>query len=200
MLLLKARRKRLAVIVVLILIFSLSVFVLQREEYTPVDPEEEHEVELFFSTPDGMYLDTEVRKIPGEDFYLQVLQELIKGPESDELSPTMPEGSEVISLEHDSGDERLVVNFNEDWQLNHWGGSTGERLTIYSAVNTLSLLPGVSEVGFEIEGEEVSSLAGHLDLTASYEFSEDIVRQDEPESRDNEEYDIEIEDTEENSL
>ncbi|SDM11278.1 GerMN domain-containing protein [Halarsenatibacter silvermanii] len=200
MLFLKARRQRLAVIVVLILIFSLSVFVLQREEYTPVDPEEEHEVELFFSTSDGMYLDTEVRTIPGEDFYLQVLQELIEGPESDELGPTMPEDSEVISLEHDSGDERLVVNFNEDWQLNHWGGSTGERLTIYSAVNTLSLLPGVSEVGFEIEGEEVSSLAGHLDLTASYEFSEDIVRQDEPESRDNEEYDIEIEDTEENSL
>ena len=47
----------------------------------------------------------------------------------------------------------------------HSGGSLDEALTVYAIVNALAAnLPGVSTVQILIEGQEVDSLVGHLDL------------------------------------
>jgi hypothetical protein len=47
----------------------------------------------------------------------------------------------------------------------HSGGSLDEALTIYTIVNVLAAnLPGVSTVQILVEGQEVDSLVGHLDL------------------------------------
>ena len=47
----------------------------------------------------------------------------------------------------------------------HTGGSLDEALTVYAIVNALAAnLPGVSTVQILIEGQEVDSLVGHLDL------------------------------------
>jgi len=58
---------------------------------------------------------------------------------------------------------------------NHWGGSTGETMTIYSVVNTLTESANVTAVVFMVEGEELESLAGHMDLTGPIERNEDII-------------------------
>ncbi len=190
-------RQKTILIIVLLLILGAALYISRRDPGPPVDPEAEHEIELFFSTPDAMYLQTETRTVSGEDFYRNVLQELINGPRSEGLRPTIPEGSEVLELEHERQEEILTINFNEDWRLNHWGGSTGERLTIYSIVNTMTSLPEISEVKFLVEGREIESLAGHLDLTTGYNFSEDLIQSEETGEIEGEEYDVEIEDLEE---
>jgi len=190
-------RKKLAAGMVLV-ILAAGLYMFLREPEPPVDPDIDHEVELYFATPDAMYLDTESRTVDGENFYYNVLQELIAGPESEELSATMPEGTQIVDLEHDREAKRLKVNFNENWRLNHGGGSAAERLTIYSVVNTMTVLPEVEEVLFRVEGQEVESLAGHMDLTAAYGFTSDIVRDEEmDEEIDEEEFDVEIEDKDE---
>ena len=48
---------------------------------------------------------------------------------------------------------------------NHPGGTTNEILTVYSLVSALtSNLPAVTGVQILIDGKEVDTLAGHLDL------------------------------------
>src|ERR671910_197095 len=52
-----------------------------------------------------------------------------------------------------------------DVRKNHPGGTTNETLTVYALVSALtSNLPAVSSVQILIEGKEVDTLAGHLDL------------------------------------
>ena len=47
----------------------------------------------------------------------------------------------------------------------HSGGSLDEMLTIYSIVNALAMnLPAVTSVQVLVDGKEVDTLAGHVDL------------------------------------
>ena len=49
----------------------------------------------------------------------------------------------------------------------HTGGSLGEALAVYAIVNAITVnLPDITGVQILIEGKEVDSLAGHLDLRA----------------------------------
>jgi spore germination protein GerM len=61
--------------------------------------------------------------------------------------------------------DTLVLDFSRELQTNHSGGSAGELLTVYSIVNTLAEnIHGISRVQILVEGNEVETLAGHLDL------------------------------------
>jgi spore germination protein GerM len=57
------------------------------------------------------------------------------------------------------------IDLSPELQSNHPGGTTNEILTVYSLVSALtSNLPAVSGVQILIDGKEVDTLAGHLDL------------------------------------
>ena len=57
------------------------------------------------------------------------------------------------------------VDLSGELQKNHPGGTTNEVLTIYSLVSALtSNLPAVTGVQILIDGREVDTLAGHVDL------------------------------------
>jgi spore germination protein GerM len=59
----------------------------------------------------------------------------------------------------------LYVDLTAEVQRNHPGGATNEILTVYALVSALtSNLPAISSVQILIEGREVDTLAGHLDL------------------------------------
>ena len=59
----------------------------------------------------------------------------------------------------------IYVDLSADVQINHPGGTTNETLTVYSLVSALtSNLPAVTSVQILVEGKEVDTLAGHLDL------------------------------------
>lgn len=163
---------------VLLVLLVIAVIVLLRipgEDYPPAG---EREVEIYFATEDAMYLDPERRVLPGEDLYREAIEEIIAGPTSENLKPTVSEGTELIDYDYQDG--LLTLNFNEAIRSKHPGGSSGERLTIYSIVNTLTALPGVDKVAFRIEGEEIETLVGHLDLTIPYSYSEDILLENIP--------------------
>lgn len=59
----------------------------------------------------------------------------------------------------------IYVDLSAELQTNHPGGTTNETLTVYALVSALtSNLPAVSGVQILVEGKEVDTLAGHLDL------------------------------------
>jgi spore germination protein GerM len=59
----------------------------------------------------------------------------------------------------------VYVDLSADVQTNHPGGTTNETLTVYALVSALTAnLPAVTSVQILIEGKEVDTLAGHLDL------------------------------------
>lgn len=59
----------------------------------------------------------------------------------------------------------VYVDLSADLQTNHPGGTTNETLTVYALVSALTAnLPAVTGVQILVEGKEVETLAGHLDL------------------------------------
>jgi germination protein M len=95
---------------------------------------------------------------------VRLFDELVKGPQSAELQPTIPPGARLLNAYHLDG--MLVLDFSNELQANHSGGSAGELLTVYSIVNTMAEnLPGVTQVKIMLESNEIESLTGHLDLT-----------------------------------
>lgn len=80
------------------------------------------------------------------------------------LASAIPPGTRLRSLFLTSGGD-AYVDLSSDLQTNHPGGTTNEILTVYSLVSALtSNLPAVTSVQILIEGKEVDTLAGHLDL------------------------------------
>jgi spore germination protein GerM len=91
------------------------------------------------------------------------LEELIKGPGAGkDLAPTIPSGTILKDIDISNG--VATVDFSKEFVDNHWGGSSGELLTVYSVVDVLTQFPTVEKVQFLVEGRKVETLAGHMDL------------------------------------
>ena len=59
----------------------------------------------------------------------------------------------------------LFVDFTSDMTTRHTGGSLDELFTVYAIVNSATVnLPAISRVQILIDGKEVDTLAGHVDL------------------------------------
>lgn len=101
--------------------------------------------------------------------HLQALQILFNGPAPGTgLMRLFPEGTKVLSFTLQDG--LATVNLNRRvTELN--AGSTLEALAVVSIVNTLTKFPDVYRVKILIEGKEVESLAGHVDLTTELHYS-----------------------------
>jgi hypothetical protein len=57
------------------------------------------------------------------------------------------------------------VDLSADARTKHTGGALDELFTIYAIVNALTVnLPAISRVQILVDGKEVDTLAGHVDL------------------------------------
>jgi spore germination protein GerM len=134
-------------------------------------------IKVFFSTEDAMYLKSEIRDIDQEmDLYMQIMEELKAGPEDDSLRATIPD--EVELIEYKIEDKNITLNFNDALRENHWGGSAGEILTVYSIVNSYTFFNEIDSVTIILEGEEVDSLVGHLDLSRPLMYNQELVMEE----------------------
>jgi len=123
-------------------------------------------VHLFF-TGEGETLVEEERLIfprpTATEEAKEILTELIRGPMADHF-PTLPRGTKLLAFFLDE-EGTAYVDFDLTFQREHPGGSLGELLTTYSIVDTLAFnLPEIKQVQILVEGEEIPTLAGHLDL------------------------------------
>ena len=124
------------------------------------------EVNVYFGSSEGTYLEPERRRIRRGDAATEIKEaigELIKGPKTG-LTDTMPRGTRVLGIRLDNG--TAVVDLSREVVTNHPGGSSGEIQTVYSIINTITLnFTGVRQVQILVEGSVEKTLAGHLDIT-----------------------------------
>ena len=65
-----------------------------------------------------------------------------------------------------------VIDFNADLANGHRSGVLTEELTLVSVVQTLSSnVSGITRVRFLVDGKERETLAGHADLTGTYDVA-----------------------------
>jgi germination protein M len=141
-----------------------------KEKEPPVDIGEE-EIVLYFSDENAQYLIPEYRKISKtSEIAKQAITELIKGPTNNNLYPTVPPTTRVNALY--ISDRIAYIDFSSEIRSDHPGGSTGELLTIYSIVLTLTSFPEINKVQILIDGDSEETLMGHVDISIPLERDE----------------------------
>jgi len=146
----------------------------------PFIPTKKMVVGLYFSSRDAQYLVKEEHQIPKSGDELSeakiVLQELIKGPHSKDLFPTIPQGTQLRELYFHKN--TAYVDFSTELIKNHPGGSSGEIHTVFSIVNTLTFnFPKIKYVQILVEGQEVDTIAGHLDTSLPFKQNLSLIQQ-----------------------
>jgi germination protein M len=128
----------------------------------------EQVIQLYFADENSDQLATERRNVKlgtgTTTDAASIMKELISGPQSTGLFQTIPPETRLLNAYKIGG--TLVLDFTREIQSNHPGGTTGELLTVYSIVNTMTEnLHDIAEVQILVEGQEIETLAGHLDLS-----------------------------------
>lgn len=130
------------------------------EEYIPEEEITDEQmrktmVNLYFYNNETGELETEARLVDAveliENPYLKLIQMLIDGPKSDKLKALIPENTEVIKTEFDSG--YVTVDMSIEF-LNYTEDKDLKSKMINSIVNTLTELTEVDGVKFLINGQE----------------------------------------------
>lgn len=139
-----------------------------QEAGAPAGPEQSEQkttLTLYFSDQEAQFLVPEVREVATDGLSAEeaVVKELIAGPTGAAHLRTLPPETKLIAVSVTDG--TASVDFSQEFQTKHWGGSTGEIMTVYSVVNSLANLPGINQVQFLIEGNKVETLAGHIELS-----------------------------------
>jgi germination protein M len=137
-------------------------------EVEPPSVLEEEQVVLYFADDNAQYLVPEYRNIQKtEEMAKQAIIELIKGPTSSNLYPTVPSTTRVNGLYINDG--IAYVDLSSEIIKNHSGGSTGELLTVYSIVLTLTSFPDINKVQIIVDGNSGETLVGHVDTSIPLE-------------------------------
>ncbi len=137
-------------------------------------------VKLYFSDEQAMGLCAEERDITikeKESVERRIVEELIKGPTTDNLYEVIPPETKINNINTEGG--ICYVDLSKEFVSQHNGGSTEELLTIYSIVNSLTELDQVKQVQFLIDGVKETSLAGHVDFSKTFERDENRILKDE---------------------
>jgi spore germination protein GerM len=100
----------------------------------------------------------------------QILQKLLEGPKSVNMSSSMPQDTKVQEL-FVSEEKIAFIDFSNTISTNHPGGVLNEEATIYSIVISLTYnLPEIQQVKILIGGIEKETLAGHCLLLLPLEM------------------------------
>jgi len=122
---------------------------------------------IYYLSDDGLRLRTAEREVPlGADPAAQarsIVDAQIAPPPAGFVS-AIPDGTSLKQV-FISDKNVAYVDLSSDIVKNHPGGSLDEILTVYTIVDAITdNLPAVSSVQILIDGHEVDTLAGHVDL------------------------------------
>lgn len=113
---------------------------------------------LYFSDADGRYLVSEYHTLTlDEDTSPEryVVEELLRGPNNGELMSALPDGTSLISCTTENG--VCTVDLSSAFYDNRPATALGERLAVYSIVDSLTALSGIDAVRILVAGEPVDT-------------------------------------------
>lgn len=176
-------------LIIILIILSISgcqeiVNLMFKEE--PIAPIPTQTITLYFSKCDETqcFLIEEIREVKlDKELQLILMEELIKGPVSKELSSTLPSSTKVNSVTIE--EDLVIADFSKDIILDREipHSSTTEPLAIFSIVNTLTELPQVKRVRILVEGKSegdingmrIEDFWGHVGIYEVFERDEEII-------------------------
>jgi len=122
---------------------------------------------LYYVSMDGTKLtatDREVAYGEGPAAQAQAIVNAQLAPVAAPLVSAIPPGTTLRALYLTAKGE-AYVDLSKEAATAHTGGTQDELLTIYAIVNALTAnLPAVTSVQLLVDGKEVDTLAGHVDL------------------------------------
>lgn len=127
---------------------------------------ETQELTLYFAASDGNHLVAENRESQdcnkGDDCLRMAVEALLAGPEGSS-SPVLPPSTSLLAAGEEDG--TAVLDFDRSFIDLHPGGSSSELLTVYALIDTLAVnFPHIRKLRILVEGEEVETIKGHIDL------------------------------------
>jgi spore germination protein GerM len=122
---------------------------------------------LFYVAEEGTRLSSVEREVPYAAQPVDQAREILNAqiaPAMPPLISAIPAGTALRALFITSEGDAFV-DMSRDIAAAHPGGSMNELLTIYTIVQVLTAnLPAVTAVQLLVDGKEVDTLAGHVDL------------------------------------
>jgi len=122
---------------------------------------------LFYVGDDGLRLTNVERDIAYGEGATEQAREIIAAqiaPVIEPLVSAVPHGTALRAVFLTQGGE-AYVDLSRDVVSAHPGGTLNELLTVYTIVNALTVnLPAVTSVQLLVDGKEVDTLSGHVDL------------------------------------
>ena len=94
-------------------------------------------------------------------------------PVSKQLTNLFPPGTNVLSVKV-SGDT-ATVDFNQNFASRGQGSYT-ERMMVNTVVCTLTEFPEIKKVKFLVEGKEIDTISGHMDLLDPLTRNPDVLK------------------------
>lgn len=122
---------------------------------------------LFYVATDGLRLVGMERDVPYGEGTIEQARRIVEAqlaPPPPPLASAVPAGTKLRALfVTDRGE--AFVDLSREVSAAHPGGSLDELFTVYTFVNALGTnLPAIGAVQILVEGQEVDTLAGHVDL------------------------------------
>jgi hypothetical protein len=133
----------------------------------PAPPGRKIKARLFYVADDGMRLAGVERDIAYGEGASEQAREIVAAqiaPVVEPLVSAVPAGTALRAVFLTQGGE-AYVDLSREVATAHPGGTLNELLTVYTIVNALTVnLPAVTSVQVLVDGKEVETLAGHIDL------------------------------------
>lgn len=122
---------------------------------------------LYYVSEDGLSLVGVKREVPFGDPVVEQARRIVEaqlGPATAPLASAIPEGTTLRTLFlTERGD--AFVDLSADVTTRHTGGALDELFTVYAIVDALTVnLPAITRVQILVDGKEVDTIAGHVDL------------------------------------
>lgn len=123
---------------------------------------------LYFSNKEGTKLVKEVRTVhysTNTSMEKLIMEQLIEGPKKSGKLATVPAGTKIISVS--VADGVCYVNLSDSFK--NQNAEVNEEVVLYSIVNSLTELQGVSKVQISVNGSTDGKLRFTYDLSKLYE-------------------------------
>ena len=122
---------------------------------------------LFYVAEDGLRLTAVDADVPNGATPADQVRALVEAqlqPAPSPLAQAIAEGTKVRQI-FVAEDATAFVDLSKEAVANHRGGSLDELFAVYAIVNAVTVnLPAIKGVQILIDGQEVDTLAGHVDL------------------------------------
>ena len=122
---------------------------------------------LYFPDAEGRYLISEYHSLTLEEDASPeryVMEELLRGPNNGELQSAIPAGTRLLSCSTSGG--VCTVNLSSEFYTGRPDTALGERLAVYSIVDSLTAITSVESVRLSVEGAPLSEYV-YLSLDAA---------------------------------